>query len=295
MKLSIVFLTAASLALATAVSGLAMEKQAQTVEPVCSDTCDLAAHKAAMAQGGMLADDMPGMAGMAGAPSSAPSSAAQPQPIRGAQMGPMPSMGSMSDMEMHGGHMTMTAARAQSAADRARADQIVQRLRAAIEPYKDYRVAEAAGYTPFHPEWPLPMYHFTSTQNALANEFSFDPARPTSLMYKRVPGGYDLVGAMYTAPRSSTLAELDARVPLSVATWHEHVNLCLPPPGMGAQAFGPNARFGLAGSITTQDACTQAGGTFKPIIYNWMVHVWPFESDPTKVWATQDHPGTMDH
>jgi len=292
MKLTIVFFAAASLAVATAISGLATGKQAQAVEPVCSDTCDLAAHSAAMqhnaAHGVMVADDMPGMSGMAAAPSAAPASAAGSNAPAG---GPM---GSMSEMAMHG-HMKMTSARPHNAADRVRADQIVQTLRAAIEPYKDYRVAEAAGYTPFHPEWPLPMYHFTSVQNAMANEFSFDAARPTSLMYKRVTGGYELVGAMYTAPRSSTLDQLDARVPLSVATWHEHVDLCIPPPGLGAQAFGPDARFGLAGSITTPEACVQAGGTFKPVIYNWMVHVWPFETDPTKVWATQDNPGTMDH
>ena len=292
MKLTIVFFAAASLAVATAVSGLATGSQAQAVEPVCSGTCDLTAHRAAMqqsaAQGDIVADDMSGMSGMAGAPSTAPPTAA------GSNANPA-TMGSMSDMAMHGDHMKMTAARPHDAVDRARADQIVQALRAAIEPYKDYRVAEAAGYKPFHPEWPLPMYHFTNVQNALANEFSFDAARPTSLMYKRVPGGYELVGAMYTAPRSSTLDQLDARVPLSVATWHEHVNLCIPPPGLGAQAFGPDARFGLAGSIATPEACAQAGGTFRPIIYNWMVHVWPFETDPTKVWATQDDPGTMDH
>jgi hypothetical protein len=292
MKLTIVFFAAASLAVATAVSGLASGKQAQAVEPACSDTCDLAAHRAvaqSAAHGDMVADDMSAMSGMSGAPSTTPPTAGASN-AKGAA-----AMGSMTDMAMHGGHMTMTSARPQNAADRARAGQIVQALRVAIEPYKDYRVAEAAGYKPFHPEWPLPMYHFTNVQNALANEFSFDAARPTSLMYKRVTGGYELVGAMYTAPRSSTLDQLDARVPLSVATWHEHVNLCIPPLGLGAQAFGPDARFGLAGSITTPEACAQAGGTFKPIIYNWMVHVWPFETDPTKVWATQDNPGTMDH
>jgi len=39
----------------------------------------------------------------------------------------------------------------------------------------------------------------------------------------------------------------------------------------------------------------QAGGTFKPVIYNWMLHVWPLETDPSKVWATEEHPGSMDH
>jgi len=84
-------------------------------------------------------------------------------------------------------------------------------------------------------------------------------------------------------------------VPLSVATWHEHTNLCIPPAGMKGQSFGPGARFGLQGSITTADACAQAGGTFVPIIYNWMLHVWPYENDPSKVWATADDPGSLGH
>ncbi len=301
MKLSIAALVAVAFAIAAAVTNFASEKQADPAQPVCSDTCDLAAHQAAMQHGmamkGMVADDMSGMHGMS---SATPLASPQPNQTRAPSRSmstedSMSPMGSMSNMVMHG-HMTMTHARPANAADRARAEQILQALRVAMEPYKDANVAEAAGYKPFHPEWPLPLYHFTNWHNALANEFSFDPARPTSLMYRRMPGGrYQLEGAMYTAPLGSSLDQLDARVPLSVATWHEHTNLCLPPPGMGLDAFGPKPRFGLAGSITTQEACAQAGGTFKPFIYNWMLHVWPFESDPSKVWASEDNPGTMNH
>ena len=199
-------------------------------------------------------------------------------------------------MKMNGGHMMMTPHHAPSSADLVRADEILQSLRQSLAPYKDYQVAEAAGYKQFLPRVPQEIFHFTSWQNALANEFSFDPTRPTSLMYKRTPGGYELVGVMYTAPRNFTFDQLNERVPLSVATWHLHTNFCIGPPGTDPHAyFGAKAQFGLAGSITTQEQCTQAGGTFKPAIYNWMVHVWPFESDPSKVWATEEHPGAMNH
>jgi len=266
MKLFIAVLATAAVAVACVVAVLAGDRQAHTVEPVCSDTCDLAAHKAAMQH---------------------------EVAMNGMSMSPM---GSMATMKMNGGHMVMTPRRAQSSADLARADEILQALRQSLEPYKDYQVAEAAGYKQFLPRLPQKIYHFTSWQNALANEFSFDPTRPTSLMYKRVPGGYELVGAMYTAPRNSTFDQLNDRVPLSVATWHLHTNFCQAPPGTDPHTyFGPKAQFGLAGSITTQDACTQAGGTFKPAIYNWMVHVWPFETDSSKVWATEEHPGAMNH
>ena len=274
MKLFIAVVATAAVAVACVVAVLAGDRQAHTVEPICSDTCDLATHKAAM-------QHEVAMNGMSSSATMTPS---------------MSPMGSMATIKMNGGHMVMTPRRAQSSADLARADEILQALRQSLEPYKDYQVAEAAGYKQFLPRLPQEIYHFTSWQNALANEFSFDPTRPTSLMYKRVPGGYELVGAMYTAPRNSTIDQLNDRVPLSVATWHLHTNFCQAPPGTDPQAyFGPKAQFGLAGSITTQDACTQAGGTFKPAIYNWMVHVWPFETDSSKVWATEEHPGAMNH
>jgi hypothetical protein len=43
--------------------------------------------------------------------------------------------------------------------------------------------------------------------------------------------------------------------------------------------------FGFRGSIATQEACEQAGGRWFPQIFNWMVHVYPYESDPSKIWA----------
>ena len=39
------------------------------------------------------------------------------------------------------------------------------------------------------------------------------------------------------------------------------------------------------GSIATEEACDVAGGRWVPQIFNWMVHVYPFEKDPAKIWA----------
>jgi len=275
LVLSITAITAACLAIAP--------DGARAGDP-CSDSCDMATHAASMHMVAMQnMADMDGMTASSPAPSAPAASNAT-----------IESMQMMDDGHMeHGGHMRMTARRPASTADQQRADQILAALRTAIAPYKDYRVAEAAGYVQFHPEIPQPMYHFTNYVNAAASGFSFDPARPTSLMYKRVPGGYELMGAMYTAPAKATDDQLDQRVPLSVATWHLHTNLCIPPSGQRVAWTGPNAQFGLQGSITTAPACAAAGGTFKPVIYGWMVHVWPLETDPSKVWATEDHPGAM--
>jgi hypothetical protein len=262
---------------------LALAQDSARAGGPCSDSCDIAQHRI------VAMSDMPGMA-----------ATSSPTPVPNSNlMSTMPAnaaMHAMDDNRMtHGGHMQMTARRPTNAADQRRADRILAALRGAIAPYKDYRAAEAAGYVPFHAEILQPVYHFTNWANAAANVFSFDPARPTSLMYKRSANGYELVGAMYTAAEKSTDDQLNARVPLSIATWHLHTNLCVPPPGEHVAWVGQNAQFGLAGSITTAQACAAAGGTFKPVIYNWMVHVWPFETDPSKVWASEENPGATGH
>lgn len=183
-----------------------------------------------------------------------------------------------------GPHMYMTALRPPTAADQARAAQLATTLRQSIEKYRDYHVALADGFKIFLPNVPQEHYHFTNYANALKAQFVFDATRPTSLLYKKTADGYKLEGAMYTAPRSYTENQLNQRVPLSVARWHEHVNLCSPPKGTPPRD-ADWTKFGLRGSIATEASCVEAGGRWHPIILNWMVHVYPFETDPSKVWA----------
>ena len=83
-------------------------------------------------------------------------------------------------------------------------------------------------------------------------------------------------------PRTDTLDQLNERVPLSMARWHAHINLCLPQ--RGGAAHMDLAKFGLSGSIATAQACMEAGGRFFPQIFGWMVHVYPFEP-PNQIWA----------
>jgi hypothetical protein len=113
--------------------------------------------------------------------------------------------------------------------------------------------------------------------------FTFDPARPTSLLYKKTKTGYDLIGAMYTMPKRVTEDQLNARVPLSVAQWHLHTKLCMPPKDQRAHADW--TRFGFQGSITAKEACSEAGGIYYPVIFGWMVHVYPFEESREKIWG----------
>ena len=190
---------------------------------------------------------------------------------------------SMGSMDMNP-HMFMTELQPSNPGDQERAQEILDILRKSIGKYKDYRVALADGYRIFLPKVPQQQYHFTNYRYAFTAAFLFNPAHPTSLLYKKSGDGYELVGVMYTAPKSATEQQLNDRVPLSVARWHEHVNLCMPPRGTPLQQADWK-QFGLAGSIATKDACDQAGGRWIPQIFGWMVHVYPFETDPSKIWA----------
>jgi len=164
-----------------------------------------------------------------------------------------------------------------------RADEIVRSLREALAKYKDYRMALADGYEPAHPKVPQPHYHFTSKKRGFTAAFRFDPVEPTSLLYKKTASGYELEGAMYTARKGMSEDRLNERVPLSVAQWHAHINICLPPGGLTRR--GDWKKFGFKGAIATEQECQQAGGRFFPQIYGWMLHVYPFEQSPEKIWT----------
>src|SRR5260221_564665 len=178
----------------------------------------------------------------------------------------------MSHMHHHqmGPHMYMTKLRTATPQDWAKADEIAGELRASIEKYKDYHAALADGFRIFMPNLPQSEYHFTNYYNGFLESFSFDPTRPTSLLYKKTKTGYDLIGAMYTMPKRVSEEQLNERVPLSIAQWHLHTSLCMPPKEQRGHA--DLTRFGFQGSILTKDACTEAGGTFYPVIFGWMVH-----------------------
>jgi hypothetical protein len=47
------------------------------------------------------------------------------------------------------------------------------------------------------------------------------------------------------------------------------------------------ARFGPDGAIATPQACAAAHGRFFPQLFGWMVHVYPFEKTPEKIWAVE--------
>jgi hypothetical protein len=204
----------------------------------------------------------------------------------------------MNGSMMAGLHMTMTPDRPANRADSARAADLVRELRSSIAKYKDVRVAVEDGYVQFAPGMKSQkVLHFTNRGSAVRAAFSFDPARPTSLLYKPVQGGQPiLIGAMYTAPKRASLEDLDKRVPLSVAKWHKHTNFCVPPRRHkerwsevknGVPVFGPLS------PIATEEECDKVDGRFYPEVFGWMVHANVFESDdPAVIWG-DDHGANM--
>jgi hypothetical protein len=188
-------------------------------------------------------------------------------------------------------HMQMTLHGTQQPGDSARADAIVAAARKVMAQYPTVEAAENAGFKKFLPNIPLPIEHYTNHAYAVeAYIGEFDPMHPTALIFKRNGESLQVVGVMYTASNTADREVLDSRVPLSYGTWHRHVDFCKAPPGTPlADRTGPGARFGFTGSIETKDACTNAGGTFLPVVFGWMVHVWPNETTRAGIWAVDAH------
>jgi hypothetical protein len=190
-----------------------------------------------------------------------------------------------------GSHMRLTPTRVATGSDSLRADSIVFVLRDAIAKYRDVRLAEADGFRMFAPETPQRTYHFTKWENAVRAELTFDAARPTSLLYTRDSAGrFHLIGAMYTAPARSSDDDLDARVPLGIARWHLHTDICLPrrlrDRAEWARTRNGLPLFGPASPIATEDECRAVGGRFQKKVFNWMVHANVFTND---VWSEHSH------
>ncbi len=243
-------------------------------------------------------------------------------PVRAHDMGAMEGMdhamapNAMGGHVMMDAHMTMTPLRPARAEDLDRARELLSTLRHSISRYRNYRVALAQGMRIFLPGVPQDVYHFVDYR-ASGEEYrgNFNPTRPGSVLYVKDGEGYRLVGAMYSAPPEATPDDLNALIPLSVARWHAHTNICLPRsitlddmirdqlgtdrsdvPGMLSVAANPHAlelnrrlgfladgRFGFEGRIADRAGCEAAGGHLIPQAFGWMVHVYPFAGDDLKV------------
>ena len=174
-------------------------------------------------------------------------------------------------------HMQMSLKAQRQPGDAARAERIVAEARLALERYADVATAERDGYRAFAPTGRLgEEVHYTSIKfGGMENEHP-DWSQPGSLLYRRTAQGMKIVGVMMTAPNQAGPAELDVRAPLSVATWHRHVNFCGEPKNTPKEELAaPRARFGFEGTIDSEANCQAAGGYWIPVAFGWMTHVYP--------------------
>ena len=117
---------------------------------------------------------------------------------------------SMTDSHVHlGPHFRWTTLRPANQADQATAWDILRQMRRALAPYREYRAAINAGFEPFLPNVQEPLYHFTRKWNGFKAAFRFDPKEPTSLLYRKTADGYELEGAMFTAPKWASEKDLN--------------------------------------------------------------------------------------
>jgi hypothetical protein len=194
-----------------------------------------------------------------------------------------PSMAAMA------GHMYMTPLRPTQPGEKEKTMAVVAKAKATMERYRDYRKALLDGYAIANPKLKQPQYHFISQANTREADLRFDATKPTALLYRRTPmQEYKLEGVMYTASPDATEDELNERIPLSIARWHRHANYCAAPEDRVSDYQSAHPKFGMFGSINTQEACTAERGTFHAHIFTWMIHIFPYEPDFKDVFSMND-------
>lgn len=189
-----------------------------------------------------------------------------------------------------GNHMQMSVKAAPQPGDEQRAQDILTAARGVLVQYADVNTAVEDGYKPFHPTGKMgEEVHYTNYRYARLEQQHVNYSRPGSILYKRTPQGMQAVGVMYIARQDASPEQLNAVVPLSIATWHRHVDFCGGPRSLPlAEQFGPHAQFGMQGSIHTEQACNAAGGLWIPVVFGWMTHVYPNAKDPSEIWGGMD-------
>jgi hypothetical protein len=187
-----------------------------------------------------------------------------------------------------GNHMQMSLKRALQPGDEPRSQEIIVAAREVITQYSDVSAALRDGYKPYYPTGRIgEEVHYTNYHPGRPADYE----HPTSILYQRTSQGLQAVGVMYTARQDATADQLNAIAPLSIATWHRHIDFCGVPRSTPLdQQFGPHAKFGAQGSIHSEEACKDANGLWLPVVFGWMTHVYPNAKAPDKIWGGMDMP-----
>ena len=126
----------------------------------------------------------------------------------------------------------------------------------AIAPYRDWRVAWAAGYRPSG-STSMPSTHWFNAAYDKAG-YVMDPRHPQGLVYANTHHGPVLLGAMFQMQHAGQFGP-DPGGPLTA--WHQHENICFSP-------------LGLEFSLMTPYATCPVGAfdlTAPPMLHVWIV------------------------
>jgi hypothetical protein len=133
---------------------------------------------------------------------------------------------------------------------------------AATAKYRDLAAAKRDGYTTA----PILFVdsqgaHYLPDRGKIAQARSTGALWPPVLVYDSIHGKQTLMGLMFLMPAGSTPRQLAAVFPSSMASWHQHVNVCISRDGNRIMP------------IHDQAACSAQGGSFVRQT-EWMVHTW---------------------
>ncbi len=130
---------------------------------------------------------------------------------------------------------------------------LIDRTRAAVQPYRDAAAARQAGYVPItDPNGSLVHYIQPSYLN---DGGQLDPSHPESLVYGNTAHGPVLLGAMYILKTSSPPAEYSS----ALTPWHRHTDLCF-----------TRDPLMVVGSVTSRGCPAGSVNVATPL----MLHVW---------------------
>ena len=151
----------------------------------------------------------------------------------------------------------------------------LDRAKQATEKYQDVRVAQAEGYQMLGGEFPGMGAHFVLNMEPKG----FDIEKPPILLYHKsvdAPGGYTLAGLgyLFDAPAGADGQPVNPPFPKSLASWHQHDNLCMAP-----QLENPHS--------LTEAQCTEKGGHFLAKT-PWLVHAWIWKDNPQGVFSPEN-------
>lgn len=198
--------------------------------------------------------------------------------------------GTMTPMGANDPHLQLTPERQEAAPDRARTEELEIAVAKAIQKYSKVSNAESAGYIKFPPDSEnYSIVHYVNPGLSFWEIWRLDPQQPGALLYERqADNSLKLLGVMFTAPGEATLEELNQRIPLSIARWHLHTNICTPIPIWDESQWNMTQngkpKFGPTSPIATKAECDAVNGQFHPHVFGWMVHLNVNAKDPADVW-----------